>query len=359
MLSSRKTQNSRSSKMMVTITMLAGLIGCAKANFGPAQEPDTILVNPDNSVSEKIIVSEAKPLTPVDILFVIDNSRSMREEQAKLSSRLEKFVNVLGNVDWQIGMTTTDMSDDSFATKGKLVDIESQTSFLGQNKKVLNRFSPNYKKSFADSINKYGTPQDCSDTGENCPSGYEQPMKAIYQSIVRRNSDNRGFYRNNADLAVIIISDEDEESETEDLMTPFVLSAFMKSQLGENKRMNVYGIIHQPGDQKCLEDDFAGARFGFEIANLTRMTDGFSVSICEPDYAKPLIQIGQRVVQSNYTFQLKKKPKKSSLKVVLTPQQPNISWKVEGNKVILSDWPSQGSQINVNYETEIEAETKD
>lgn len=354
MLSSRQKTKLRSLKVVVMTLMLAGLFGCAKTNFGPAQEPDTILVNPDNSVSEKVIVNDVKPMTAVDILFVIDNSRSMREEQAKLANRLDKFVNVLGNVDWQIAMTTTDMSDDAFATKGNLVDLETKISFPGQNKKVLNRFSPNYKKSFSDSINKYGTPQDCSDTGDNCPSGYEQPMKAIYQSILRKNSENRGFYRSNADLAIIIISDEDEESDTSDLMTPVILSSFMKSQLGDSKRMNVYGIIHQPTDQKCLDEDTEGARFGYEIENLTRLTNGFSVSICEPDYAKPLTQIGQRVVQSSYSVQLKKKAKKSTVKVVLTPSQPEITWKIDDNKIIFSDWPAQGSQIDVNYEKEAE-----
>lgn len=352
MRSSSQILKNSLSKKALSLYIAFYLIGCAKSNFSPEQINNNIQEIPSSGVSETLTVTDAKPLTPVDILFVIDNSRSMREEQTKLAARLDKFVNVLGNVDWQIGMTTTDMSNDSFATHGQLVELESKTSFPGQNKKILNRFSPNYKKSFSDSLSKYGTPQDCSDTGDNCPSGYEQPMKAVYQSIAKRNSENRGFYRSNADLAIIIISDEDEESETDDLMKPLVLSAFMKSQLGDSKRMNVYGIIHQPGDQQCLDSDTEGARFGDQIDLLTRLTGGFSVSICEPDYANPLTQIGNRVVQTPYSTDLKNRPKNSTVTVRISPSQPQIAWKIEGQKLVLSDWPQQGSKIFVSYEKE-------
>ncbi len=347
--SSRKTKT-KGLNLMASICIGVGLLGCAKTSFSPEQISDGILVNPDQSMTEKIIVGQDRPLTPVDVLFVIDNSRSMREEQGKLSQRLDRFVEEIGGTDWQIGITTTDVSNASFATKGSLVDIHPGSSPNNGNRKILNRSSSNYKKLFADSIQKHGTPQDCQDTGENCPSGYEQPMKAIYQAILKRNLDNKGFFRKQADLAVIIISDEDEESENEDLMRPLVLNSFMKSELGDNKRVNVYGIIHQPEDKKCLDSDTVGARYGKQIDLLTQLTGGFSVSICEPDYAKPLTEIGQRVLRTPYNVKLSKKPAPGTVKVILNPVQENIQWKVEGNQVILSDWPAKNSEILVTYD---------
>ncbi len=51
----------------------------------------------------------------VDILFVIDNSGSMGEEQAKLSANFEKFIGVLEKKDvdanYRIGVTTTDVGN--------------------------------------------------------------------------------------------------------------------------------------------------------------------------------------------------------------------------------------------------------
>jgi hypothetical protein len=46
----------------------------------------------------------------VDILLVIDDSCSMAEEQEKLSNNFESFISAFSgvNVDWQIGVTTTD-----------------------------------------------------------------------------------------------------------------------------------------------------------------------------------------------------------------------------------------------------------
>lgn len=44
----------------------------------------------------------------VDILFVLDNSGSMAEEQARLASDIAALMNTLDGVDWRVGMTTTD-----------------------------------------------------------------------------------------------------------------------------------------------------------------------------------------------------------------------------------------------------------
>ena len=46
----------------------------------------------------------------VDILLVIDDSCSMKDEQVKLSNNFEAFISAFSgvNVDWQIGVTTTD-----------------------------------------------------------------------------------------------------------------------------------------------------------------------------------------------------------------------------------------------------------
>jgi Mg-chelatase subunit ChlD len=50
---------------------------------------------------------------PADVLFVVDNSASMVEEQARLSENFGAFVALLGDTtaDYRIGVTTTDPDD--------------------------------------------------------------------------------------------------------------------------------------------------------------------------------------------------------------------------------------------------------
>ncbi len=51
----------------------------------------------------------------VDVLMVVDNSGSMIEEQAKLASNFQAFIQVFSDidVDWQIGVITTDMTTET------------------------------------------------------------------------------------------------------------------------------------------------------------------------------------------------------------------------------------------------------
>ncbi len=60
-------------------------------------------------------------LQTVDVLLVVDNSCSMIEEQNKLATNFESFIQYFSDaeVDWQIGVVTTDMYQEQFS--GRLV----------------------------------------------------------------------------------------------------------------------------------------------------------------------------------------------------------------------------------------------
>src|SRR6185503_15155126 len=57
----------------------------------------------------QIVVPAAKP-TPADILFVVDNSGSMADEQENLAANFEAFITqIAGAGDYQIMVATTDV----------------------------------------------------------------------------------------------------------------------------------------------------------------------------------------------------------------------------------------------------------
>lgn len=60
-------------------------------------------------------------LQTVDVLLVVDNSCSMVEEQNKLATNFDAFIQFFtdANVDWQIGVVTTDMYQEQFS--GRLI----------------------------------------------------------------------------------------------------------------------------------------------------------------------------------------------------------------------------------------------
>lgn len=332
--------------------------GCAKTNFSPVKNTNTSLTEPSEKINDEFTINDDKPLVPVDIIFVIDNSLSMLEEQQKLATKLSFFTNSISGVDWQIGITTTDVSGGFYSTNGDLVDLV----FPGTNikSKILTKHTPNYEQVFLNTVTRYGTVLNCENTSVGCASGNEQPMKATYMGIERRNSVNTGFFRTGADLVTIILSDEDEDSPTlSDLISPEKLIGYVADTFPD-KRYTNYGIIYRPNDQNCMSTDVQGGRFGVSIQRLVDLTGGISVSICDSDYSKSLAKIGKKVQRIAKHLKLSKNPKKdSSIEVTLKPAQPEITWKVVGNDLELSDTPVKGTKIIVKYTKDKDSKDKD
>ena len=68
----------------------------------------------------------------VDILFVVDNSTSMRQEQKKISQRFSNFIKHISHLDWHIGIITTDgrRKSQPRTSDGKLIPFSNGDYFL-------------------------------------------------------------------------------------------------------------------------------------------------------------------------------------------------------------------------------------
>ena len=79
---------------------------------------------PDNEISRRSTtdVFLQEPLSEVDILWVIDDSNSMAEEQLLVADGFEAFISSLAetNIDFHVGVVSTDM-DLSNASRGVLL----------------------------------------------------------------------------------------------------------------------------------------------------------------------------------------------------------------------------------------------
>jgi hypothetical protein len=140
-----------------------------------------------------------------DILFVIDDSGSMGEEQANLRTNLGNFIQALKDSpvanDYQIGVTTTSVA--SF--NGTLTGAQGR---LQGTPRVLSGSSPTLVADFQTRIAALTT----------SGSGKEQPLRAmklaLSSPLISPGGTNEGFLRSGARLAVVILSDEDDNSET-------------------------------------------------------------------------------------------------------------------------------------------------
>src|SRR5688500_11827035 len=70
-------------------------------------------------VKEAQIIMPAGEPTPADILFVVDNSGSMADEQEILAANFDAFINqIAGAGNYQIGIVTTDLDSQNGELEG-------------------------------------------------------------------------------------------------------------------------------------------------------------------------------------------------------------------------------------------------
>ena len=148
----------------------------------------------------------------VDILFLIDSSGSMAEEQTKLRNNFERFIQELLNKDvkdFQIGILTTDM-DKVFNPNGwgRIVQADPNTPKIITSSLTTKQIVDAFTKNAA-----VGT------KGSNFERHFEAIQAALSKSASGGfvDTDNKGFLREGSLLAIIIISDEDDCSHEDKL----------------------------------------------------------------------------------------------------------------------------------------------
>jgi hypothetical protein len=194
---------------------------------------------PQGAVTSCAVTSLVPVPVKTDILFVVDDSGSMAEEQANLAQNLDAFVATLAaspaKDQFQIGVTTTSVTGFSTAETsytsgpsatapavpypaGALVAVDPATGRL--------RWDPATRAFTGNRILAAGSPTLVADFQANVRvgtggSGKEQGLEAMRLALTDRIADgtNAGFLRPGARLAVVILSDEDDCSETN---VPFV-----------------------------------------------------------------------------------------------------------------------------------------
>jgi hypothetical protein len=181
-----------------------------------------------NPTQDKVEPKEI-PLTinrDIDILFVIDNSGSMLEEQATLRANFPQFINTLEQIEGglpnvHLGVVSSDMGTLGVPTgdpacsdpdNGNL--LKGDPDLANQCTQVMGNFISDEDRN-SDGIretNYTGTLQDAftciAALGKN-GCGFEQHLESA-RAALNNNPVNNTFLRSSAYLAVIVIADEDD-----------------------------------------------------------------------------------------------------------------------------------------------------
>ncbi len=207
----------------------------------------------------------------VDVLWVVDNSQSMAEEQAGLGQSFQTFIDTLtaSQVDYHIGIISTDTS-----TNGQL-NKPSGTAFIRSD-------TPDPKNTFVRNVS-------VGIQGSRLEMGFASAAMAVGQGTdwspgrtPTPPRENQGFIRPEASLFIIMVSDEDDKS-----FGPVgYYSRLFESYKGAgNESLVSVSAIIGPTDQAanklgCFDAHRGSAMPGFRYAELAAQTGGIVTSIC-------------------------------------------------------------------------------
>ncbi len=274
---------------------------------------------------------------PIDILWVVDNSGSMGDEQGDLAKNFETFINKFSNqnqnADFKMGIITTDDSSNRLGSAFDSTHLQSdRTSFIDTFKTKI----------------KVGI----SGSGYEC--GLGMSLKFL--------KEDESWVRNNAYFLVVYVSDENDRSHL-----PSNSSFCSKNEVSEeegksNQVANAYfqaiGALKPSMLFKAFSivDTSNSNRLwlGQRYIKLAELSGGSSYSIGS-DFSTIFQNFGQKVAEMSSLFQLKYPAKASAIEVYVDGSLASQSeWRYLPGKNAISFeknyTPQAGSQIKVVYE---------
>ncbi|MBW2699926.1 MAG: choice-of-anchor D domain-containing protein [Deltaproteobacteria bacterium] len=290
-----------------------------------------------------------------DVLFVVDNSGSMGEEQAALANNFDTFIQYALSlaVDFHIGVVTTEVNDSETNMGDPGRDIFPGVLVHPSNlPRFITNTTPDISNAFRDIV-QVGTC--CSDEQE---AGLEAAYMALSAPIIDDPTKNGGFLREDAKLYVIIVSDEPDQSNGD---TDFYVDFFSSIKGYRNpERMAVSAIVGDTPDG--CQGPGGNAAAGPRYIDVTNRTGGAFESICTNNWAQALSSLGLDAFAAIREFPLSRPADASTLTVTVngsTVSQASSTGGADGwtyypdtNTIFFGDnvVPGQGDTIVVSYE---------
>lgn len=331
----------RTGQALLTGLLVATLAGCPnETSIGvpnewsePANPPAAIV-----TVQEDRVVQVNRPA--IDVLFVIDNSCSMEQEQSSLASNFPQFMNyfVGSGIDYHIGVISTDLV--SGLQAGQLQAAQG------------------YRYIDENTVEPTAVFAQMATVGFN-GNWEERGRDAVFTALELRadSPTNEGFYRPEAGLEVVFVSDEDDVSE---IMSEAEFLAWFENLKWSPDRTNAHAIVTPRNVNSCPE----GLVPGIDYLDLAQATDGTSYNICAEDWAPMLDSLGLATSGLRLEYFLSRLPVLSTLNVsVATPEGLTLQFVecLAGDEIDRDDCeviynPARNSIVFLDYEPAPSAE---
>lgn len=311
----------------------------------------------------------------VDILWVIDNSGSMLTKQQNLAAGFNSFSDVFvnKNFDFNMAIVTTD-------TRPPHVNplLSGQEGVFQGVPTVISHNTGGFAALFQANVA----------VGQSGDSAAKALDAIALSTGALLNTTNTGFLRSDAHLAVIVLSDADDNDSAAttattlahlDTLKPDIFDVISRSY---RKNYTVSAVaVNSMTDTDCYDMDHDGVidndavnnttgmvppdgipdvqlyEEGIKFKTLVTATNGSFASICKADFSDGLSTISQRIAEAITEIPLARVPDQSTISILFNgtsvPSDATNGWTYSstGNKIVFhGTWiPQDNTSIGISY----------
>lgn len=299
-------------KTVIAVSAIAMLAGCNKG-----ADSFSLLADAEDYKQQAVFIPKK-----IDILWVIDNSGSMETSQNALASNFQAFIERFNqsNYDFRMAVTTTEAWEKQFHTNSTKALIKDG-AVLQTNPKiethsgvfVMDKNTANINSVFSTNI-KQGT----------LGNGDERAFESFKQTLLE--TGNSAFRRDEAFLAVIIVSDEEDfsgssEFDFENASKNYsvqsyadFLSTFTKSSVyGKNFSVSTISVPDAACKTQLSTDGFL-RKISSRLPELADLTGGVKGSLCS-NFGETLELISDSIIQLSAVFKLSREPQPDTIAI--------------------------------------------
>ncbi len=332
---------------LLWLLIVVCMLGCTQQQFYLPSEQQVFQQN--RSSTNKVI----------DVLWVIDNSKSMETSQTNLANNLDAFIGgfVQKGLSFKMAFTTTDAYQSLFTGNLQLSHFRDGSDQFGHSGvPIIMNTTPNIENVFLMNA-RVGT----------AGNGDERAFQSLRETLI--NPGNQNFLRPDSFFSVIIISDEEDYSwdgstpaTAQTPMPPLhPISTYINfldsftSSLPSNRKYSVSSISIQ--DQACLTQLGSGRRMGVRYKELSEATNGYSGNLCS-NFGDTLAKISGKILELLTSFKLNREPDISTIQVAVDgkviPNDAQNGWTYDSAKNAIffhgTSVPGEGQQVIINYQ---------
>lgn len=331
-------------KISLAIGLVAGLsmiaVGCAEQS--PKKVPMQFVKNEriKDSGGNKVSYNRM-----VDILFVVDDSGSMSAHQNNLATNVQMFTQaMLANqiLDFHIGVVTSNMD----TQPGGWNPGQTWKGELFGKEKFITRLTPNGATELEFNL-KPGT----SGSGTEM---FFTPVVAALQPPMSIGP-NKNFFRPDAFLAVIFLTDAEDQS---NLSAKDFYDELLRLKGGDPDKIISYGVYIPTVDQTC---ERSGEPVPTKLEEFYALSKAKTLGLCDPDFGKKLAALGDDLVRRvGSVLYLSRPAQPHTIKVTYgtqtIPNEPKTGWIYDpsrnalifGDEIDLKPEPA-GTQVEVDF----------